>query len=462
MIPQTEEAGVGGDASHFYLSPATSAERMLDNMRSALARGLPEVTVCKPHGLTMSIAGGGPSLADTYTELTGWVCAINGSLRWVLQHDPKPDASYACGIMDAGSHIADMIVADPRVRYYVASICDPAVFDTLAGCDVRLWHVTPNSTEAPEAMAALLDAHRSDWMAVGGGCTMGLRWINLGYILGFRTFNLHGLDSSFRGGSTHAYPDRADTKDRITFNGRQTRPNFLAQVYDFHGVLNTMARRDATVRLNVFGDGLLQDEWKKYKALHPGAFAGGEQTERVVYTVEERAAEILQRLPHGPVRGAEIGVFRGSLSSLLLARPDLHLTMIDSWEGDGAAYVDPNSDWHGGLSQARQDNFLRTAIALTDFANDRRLLLRGRSLDAVSEIADASLDFVFLDADHSAVALAADIAAWAPKVKPGGILCGHDFANPLFPEVEPTVLAYGKDRAIGIETGDDYTWFLRC
>lgn len=457
------EAGVGGDASHFYLSPATSADRMLANMAGALARGLPEITVCKPHGLVMSIAGGGPSLADTYTELTGWVCAINGSLRWVLDHDPRPDTSYACGIMDAGSHIADMIVADPRVRYYVASICDPAVFDKLEGCDVRLWHVTPNSTEAPEAMAALLDSHRADWMAVGGGCTMGLRWINLGYILGFRTFNLHGLDSSFRGGSTHAYADRADTKDRITFNGRETRPNFLAQVYDFHGVLNAMAKRDPSVIINVFGDGLLQDEWKKYRAMHPGAFSGDPGA--VVYAAEERAQAILQRLPPGPIRGAEIGVFTGHLSALLLsARPDLHLTMVDSWEGNGAAYVDPanSPDWHAHLSQSRQDNYLRTAISMTDFADDRRLLLRGRSLDAVSEIADASLDFVFLDADHSAEGLTADLAAWARKVKPGGLLCGHDYGNPMFPAVEPTVLAYGKDRAISVETGADYTWFVRC
>lgn len=230
--------GSGGDSPPVYLTPAVSAERMMQNMRSAMARGLPEVTPCKAHGLTMSIAGGGPSLADTVGKLDGWVCCINGSLKWVLEHGPRGELSYACGVMDAGEHIADMLVADKRVRYYVASVCDPLVFDKLAGCDVRLWHVSPESTEDPKAVEALLyELRPKKWHAVAGGCTMGLRWLNLGYMLGFRRFNLHGLDSSFRKGSTHAYPDRADEKEHIEFDGYATRLNFLAQLHDFGDML---------------------------------------------------------------------------------------------------------------------------------------------------------------------------------------------------------------------------------
>lgn len=42
---------------------------------------------------------------------------------------------------------------------------------------------------------------------------------------------------------------------------------------------------------------------------------------------------------------------------------------------------------------------------------------------------DASLDFVFIDADHSYYAVAQDIDAWRPKVRSGGLLAGHDFCN---------------------------------
>ena len=39
-----------------------------------------------------------------------------------------------------------------------------------------------------------------------------------------------------------------------------------------------------------------------------------------------------------------------------------------------------------------------------------------------------SLDLVFIDGDHSYDAVVDDIEAWEPKVRPGGVLGGHDFA----------------------------------
>lgn len=243
---------------------------MLANMRSALGRGLPEVKRCRAHGHTLSIAGGGPSLSDTYRDLDGCIAAVNGSLKFLLDREIKKGASYFCGVLDAGEHIADMIVADKKVRYYVASICDPSVFEKLKDCPVVLWHPTAWSIDATSRAEALLNELRPDWLAIGGGCTMGLRWLNLGYVLGFRKFDAHGLDSSFRGGSTHAYPDRADSKDRITIAGRETRPNFVAQVSDVFETVARFAEHDIEpVSIKVRGDGLLQDEWKRYRAVHP-------------------------------------------------------------------------------------------------------------------------------------------------------------------------------------------------
>lgn len=261
-----------GGNSLVYLSPAVPASRMIENMRSAIARNLPLVDLCKPHGLTMSIAAGGPSLEDTHQQLEGYVCAINGSLKWLVERGLKEGVSYACGICDAGAHIADLIEPHPDVRYYVASVCDPAVFDKLKDCDVRLWHVTPNSTEDADGVEAVLNESYPMWHAIGGGCTMGLRWIDLGYYLGFRKFKLHGMDSSFRDKSSHAYPDRADDKEWIEINGRKTRFNFLAQVYDFAELLERLWDQDKTIELDVFGDGLLQDEWKAFRSENPEAF----------------------------------------------------------------------------------------------------------------------------------------------------------------------------------------------
>jgi hypothetical protein len=52
------------------------------------------------------------------------------------------------------------------------------------------------------------------------------------------------------------------------------------------------------------------------------------------------------------------------------------------------------------------------------------------SLEAAADFSDHSIDAIFIDGDHSEAAVRADIAAWLPKVKLGGIICGHDIDEP--------------------------------
>jgi len=171
-----------------------------------------------------------------------------------------------------------------------------------------------------------------------------------------------------------------------------------------------------------------------------------------------RAAFILERMPYGPIVGAEVGVFTGRVSKALLGHPKLTLFMVDSWEGDGVAYQGKD-DWHAQLLQETQDKFAHVAEISTAFANERRTIIRKRSVDAAKDIADRSLDFVFLDADHSEAGLTADLDAWLPKVKAGGLICGHDYDNPKFPGVRKVV-----DRVFGTVESDPalMMWGVRC
>jgi len=59
------------------------------------------------------------------------------------------------------------------------------------------------------------------------------------------------------------------------------------------------------------------------------------------------------------------------------------------------------------------------------------------SVEAASLFADQSLDFVFIDAAHDHASVRADISAWLPKVRPGGVLAGDDYG--VFPGVERAV-----------------------
>jgi len=175
-------------------------------------------------------------------------------------------------------------------------------------------------------------------------------------------------------------------------------------------------------------------------------------------TAPIRAAALIKRLPDGPVTGVEVGVFSGLMSRELLMRPGLFLHMVDSWEGNGEAYTD-KADWHASLDEQTQLHYMNRALFNTEFATDRRQVHKTRSLNAATYFGAACLDFVFLDADHSAEACKADLEAWWPKVKLGGLIAGHDYGHRLFPEVKTAVDQFVSEMSLLLCLDQDGTWF---
>lgn len=183
----------------------------------------------------------------------------------------------------------------------------------------------------------------------------------------------------------------------------------------------------------------------------------------MVQTAHIRAMEILSRLGANPV-GAEIGVFRGSLSRRLLVRPDLRLYMVDSWGEYRDGYAE-SGDFVAGLSQAELAEAKEAAEHHTRFAGDRRTIVHSDSGAAARGRRDGTLDFVFVDADHTYSGASRDIQAWAPKLKPGGLLCGHDYDRPDLPNVQwgvkQAVDEFAEASGLTVELGGDHTWFIR-
>jgi hypothetical protein len=52
-------------------------------------------------------------------------------------------------------------------------------------------------------------------------------------------------------------------------------------------------------------------------------------------------------------------------------------------------------------------------------------------MDAVKDFKDESLDFAFIDGNHSFEYVINDIAEWSKKVRVGGIISGHDYWNSI-------------------------------
>lgn len=165
----------------------------------------------------------------------------------------------------------------------------------------------------------------------------------------------------------------------------------------------------------------------------------------------DQARELIKRLPKRPLVGAEVGVFSGKMSRELLGRGNISLYMVDSWLAMPKYRI----------SQEQQDANRDKAYEIAKCGG--RVLCMD-SVEASKSVTDGSLDFVFLDADHSYRGVCRDIEAWYPKLKTDGLMSGHDYANkgePCGMEVKRAVDEWAVKLGKRVELGKDSTWFYR-
>lgn len=91
---------------------------------------------------------------------------------------------------------------------------------------------------------------------------------------------------------------------------------------------------------------------------------------------------------------------------------------VDTWQGS------PTESAH--QEQVRAHGGSIKSVFLNNMRGLPVIPVEGDSADSASQFEDNSLDFVFIDASHEYHAVSRDIAAWYPKVKPGGVIAGHD------------------------------------
>ncbi len=144
-------------------------------------------------------------------------------------------------------------------------------------------------------------------------------------------------------------------------------------------------------------------------------------------------------------RFVEVGTYLGrSLCSLgeVVASSGKRITLIgvDTCRGSGPEGW-RGKDYHAAAVQHGGGTFagaLHKNVLDCGFA-DRIQLIISDSVGAARLFADASLDWVHLDARHDYASLKADIEAWLPKIKSGGWLSGDDYNEEKWPEVVKAV-----------------------
>ena len=152
--------------------------------------------------------------------------------------------------------------------------------------------------------------------------------------------------------------------------------------------------------------------------------------------------------------GIEIGTCRGESAYLLLEKcPNLKkLYTIDPFT--------EFEDWNGTVPADVLEKQKAIAIDNLKEWGGRIELVFLKSENAASQFEDNSMDFIYIDGDHSYDGVKKDLTLYYPKLKKGGYLCGHDFDT--LGSVKKAVMDYREENRIrsplNLTNNSSYFW----
>ena len=184
-----------------------------------------------------------------------------------------------------------------------------------------------------------------------------------------------------------------------------------------------------------------------------------------ITAVEKRLVDATWSIPPMRRDGDLIGLCN-------LLPPNCVMAEIGSFAGESAVQFRQSGkvallicvdNWLGGYSpgdEASMANMARVKEAFDYRMSDPKLLgecraIQSDSVAAAALIKDESLDMAYIDADHGYLGVRADLEAWIPKVKRGGLIAGHDWHLAHFGVVKAVIDVIGKPDGI---TADSSWW----
>jgi hypothetical protein len=116
----------------------------------------------------------------------------------------------------------------------------------------------------------------------------------------------------------------------------------------------------------------------------------------------------------------EVGCFLGVSTETILQFSPRRLYAVDAWG--------LNNDYHD-IQYLPQLNFGDVEARFREMAKGYKNIevIKNLSVAAAHGFGDGTLDFVYIDAQHTYEGVRADISAWLPKVRKGGFIGGHDY-----------------------------------
>ena len=184
----------------FKLVAAVPSKDRHAQMAAAIKTGFPRLSPSPiEEGKSISIACYGPSLADTWQDIARPIVSVSGALHFLADRGIIPDYHVDCDPRPHKvKHLSPLVAG---VHYLMGSCCHPSAWPALAGEKVSLFH-------------CYMSSETNDWIAqndpgegmIRPGSTAGLAAIHVAGMLGYRHFEIHGMDGCIRDGKRHAGP----------------------------------------------------------------------------------------------------------------------------------------------------------------------------------------------------------------------------------------------------------------
>jgi len=211
----------------------------------------------------------GPSLEDTWREVKKPFITVSGAHDFMIERGMIPDYHTD---MDPRKHKLKHILKPHKdVTYLMASVCNPFAWSLLKGFNLKTWHVVSG-----KHTKNFIAVHDPGAMLVCGGSSVGLAAAHVGGVLGFRKFEIHGMDGCFKDGKRHSGKHYGHDQKEIDWMGWKTSKIMANANQEFLNMLNMFPFFAV-----VHGDGLLQDMVEKAD-LPNAARAGTEKAAAVL------------------------------------------------------------------------------------------------------------------------------------------------------------------------------------
>lgn len=257
--------------SELVVKAATGPEPdAVANMRAASRlAGLVRLRQLPEHEGSCVIVAGGPSAADHVDDIgrladepLNLLCSINCMHSWLHERGLHPNIHV---IFEPDVDVYQLL-GMPRLAtaYYVCSQCPPRIFRALDGHRVVLWHYWDIDVAYDRAVAELFPGE----FMIGGGYPTLFRTMNIAIMLGYREFDLFGVDCSFTDDEHQhvaGYPTRPEMAPvDYAYDGKTYRT--LGALVLQAEMIEKFCAEAREVRVRVHGSGLLPSMMKRQRS----------------------------------------------------------------------------------------------------------------------------------------------------------------------------------------------------